>query len=301
MPTKVPAAKKTTTKLPRAYDTEYLALQEIAVELRELVVDMLLEAGSGHSAGSLGTADIFASLYFNVLSIDPKNPLDPNRDRFVLSNGHICPIWYATLYKRGFFTKEQLWTLRKLNSQLQGHPHYNPSMGIQNTAGPLGQGLSQAIGMAMAAKMDGKNHRIYCMTGDGELNEGQIWEAALLAPKYRLNNLVWIIDRNNIQLDGYTEDIMPLESLRNKLEAFNWFTIEIDGHNIEEIVNACSMAKAVTQRPTAIVAHTIPGKGVNFMENKPEWHGKSPNKEEAKIALRQLHTLGGRLKDHEIL
>ena len=275
-------------------------LEEIAVELRENVIEMLLSAKSGHSAGSLGTADIFTALYFHVLHVDPKQPKDPERDRFILSNGHICPIWYATLARAGFFPKTELKTLRKINSRLQGHPQYQLLPGVENTSGPLGQGLSLAIGMALAAKMDNLAHRIYCMTGDGELNEGQIWEAAMFAGNSKLNNLTWIIDRNNIQIDGYTEDVMPLESLREKLEAFNWYVIEIDGHNIEEIINACNMTKAVSQRPSVIIAHTIPGKSVKFMEYKFEWHGLPPNKDQATKALKQLRSFEGKIKyDHD--
>ena len=270
-------------------------LELVANELRQLVIDMLLTSKSGHSAGSLGTADIFAALYFHVLNINPTKPNMPLRDRFILSNGHICPIWYAALYKKGFFDKKELWTFRQVGSKLQGHPHYQSLPGIENSGGPLGQGLSLAVGMALAGKMDNKPYRVYCLTSDGELNEGQIWEAAMFAPHYNLNRLTWIIDRNNIQIDGYTEDIMPLENLRDKLEAFNWFVLEIDGHNMEEIINACNMAKAVAQRPTAIIAHTIPGKGVDFMENKFEWHGKPPNKKEAAEALKQLRTMKGKV------
>ena len=284
-------------QLTHSHDNIVIKLEDIAVELRELVIDMLLEAKSGHSAGPLGTADMFAALYFHILNVNPENPADPERDRFVLSSGHICPILYATLQKKGYFTKKELWTLRKVNSRLQGHPHYWSVPGIENTSGPLGQGLSQAIGMAIAGKMDTKNYRIFCMGSDGELNEGQTWEAAMLAPKYRLNNLTWIIDRNNIQIDGYTEDVMPLENLKDKLEAFNWFTIEIDGHNIEEFINACNMAKSITQRPTVIIAHTVPGKGVDYMEYKFDWHGKYPNKEEAELALKQLRTLEGKIEN----
>ncbi len=278
----------------------FAELKLIANELRQTVIEMLLEAGSGHSAGSLGTADIFAALYFNILNLDPKNPHWDNRDRFYLSNGHICPILYATLSKRGYFDKKELWTLRKLNSKLQGHPSNVKTPGVENTSGSLGQGLSQAIGAALSGKIDNKPFRVYCMTGDGELNEGQIWEAAMFAPNYNLNNLTWIIDRNNIQIDGYTEQVMPLENLREKLEAFNWYVIEIDGHNVEEIINACNMAKAVSQKPTAVIAHTIPGKGVEFMEYKFEWHGKPPDKDEAQKALRELRSFKGKIKyDHD--
>jgi transketolase len=274
-------------------DTE--KLYQIANKLRQLVVEMLLEAGSGHTAGSLGTAEIFTALYFHTLNIDPQKPSMKNRDRFVLSNGHIVPIWYATLSHRGFFPEKELWTLRKINSKLQGHPVLGSVPGIENSSGSLGQGFSQALGMALAAKIDKENYRIYCMTGDGELNEGQVWEAAMFAPNKKLNNITWIIDRNNIQSDGNTEDVMPLENLKDKLESFNWFVIEIDGHNIVEIISAFNMAKTITQRPTAIIAHTTPGKGVKFMENDFRWHGMAPNSQQAKTALEQLKTSKGKI------
>jgi len=272
------------------------ALEKTAETLRETVIKMLLEAKSGHTAGSLGTADIFTALYFHILNIDPKNPTDPTRDIFVLSNGHICPILYATLAERGYFDKSLLWKLRKINSPLQGHPKYNELPGIENSSGSLGQGFSQALGMALAAKINKQSNRVYVMTGDGELEEGQIWEGAMFAPNKKLDNLTWIIDRNNIQIDGQTEDVMPLENLRNKLESFNWFVVEIDGHNFEEIINSCRMAKSVAQRPTAIIAHTIPGKGVDFMEYKFEWHGKPPNKDQALKAIKSLRSLQGKIK-----
>jgi transketolase len=271
-------------------------LEKTAMQLRESVIEMLFEARSGHTAGSLGTAEIFAALYFHILHIDPKNPTDENRDRFVLSNGHICPIWYATLAHRGFFPKAELNTLRKLDSRLQGHPILKCVPGVENTSGLLGQGISQAVGMALAAKLDKKSYRVYCLTGDGELDEGQVWEAAMFAPNKKLNNLTWLIDRNNIQLDGLTEDIMPLERLRDKLESFNWYVIEIDGHNIEEIINSCNMAKSISERPTAIIAHTIPGRGVDFMEYKFEWHGKTPDRDQAKLALKELRSLEGKIR-----
>jgi transketolase len=286
--------------MPQTPNSTIAEIEKIALKLREEVINMLLEAKSGHTAGALGTAEIFATLYFHVLNVDPENPTDPYRDRFVLSNGHICPIWYAALAHRGYFPKSELKKLRKINSELQGHPIYGSVEGIENTSGLLGQGLSQAIGMALAAKMaedeKSKNYRIYCLTGDGELEEGQIWEAAMFAPNNELTNLTWIIDRNNIQIDGYTEHIMPLERLREKLESFNWYVIEIDGHNVEEIIGACNMAKSISQRPSVIIAHTIPGKGVDFMEYKFEWHGKPPNKEEAQKALRELASLEGKLQ-----
>lgn len=267
-------------------DTE--KLYQIANKLRQLVIDMLMEAGTGHTAGSLGTAEIFTALYFHTLNIDPQKPNMKNRDRFVLSNGHIVPIWYAALSHRGFFPEKELWTLRKINSRLQGHPILGSVPGIENTSGSLGQGFSQAMGMALAAKMNKEEYRIYCMTGDGELDEGQVWEAAMFAPNKKLNNITWIIDRNNIQSDGNTEDVMPLENLKEKLESFNWFVIEIDGHNIVEIISAFNMAKNITQRPTVIIAHTIPGKGVKFMESDFHWHGMAPNSKEAKTALEEL-------------
>jgi transketolase len=270
-------------------------IQQISNDLRKTVIEMLLEAGSGHTAGSMGTADIFAALYFNILNIDPKQPDMENRDRFILSNGHIVPIWYATLSARGYFDKTELWTFVKTGTKLQGHPKYKSLPGIENSSGSLGQGFSQAIGLALAAKMDEQPHRIYVMTGDGELQEGQIWEGAMFAPNKKLNNMTWIIDRNNIQIDGFTENTMPLENLREKLESFNWFVIEVNGHNIEEIISACNMAKAVSQRPTAIIAHTIPGKGVEFMQYKFEWHGKPPSKKEALQALRDLRSLDGKI------
>ncbi len=275
----------------RAPTVDVKELYKISNKLKQKVIDMLTEAGSGHTAGSLGTSEIFSALYFQILNVDPKNPNKKDRDRFILSNGHICPIWYATLSEKGFFPSSELWKLRKINSRLQGHPIRNSLSGIENTSGSLGQGLSQAIGIALSAKMDNLNYRIYCMTGDGELNEGQIWEAAMFAPNKKLNNITWIIDRNNIQSDGNTEDIMPLENLKDKLESFNWFVIEIDGHNIEEIISACKMAKSITQRPTVIIAHTIPGEGVKFMENKYQWHGKVPSKIEAKEAKEELSSI----------
>jgi transketolase len=266
-------------------------LYKTSNKLKQTVIDMLTEAGSGHTAGSLGTAEIFTALYFQILNIDPKKPYKKDRDRFLLSNGHICPIWYAALSERGFFPKSELWKLRKINSKLQGHPKKNSLPGIENTSGSLGQGLSQAIGVAIAAKMDNLDYRIYCMTGDGELNEGQIWESAMFAPNKKLNNITWIIDRNNIQSDGKTEDVMPLENLKDKLESFNWFVIEINGHSIEEIISACKMAKSITQRPTAIIAHTIPGEGIEFMENNYQWHGKVPSKKEAIAAKEELRSI----------
>ena len=275
-------------------------LQAIANQIREDIISMLVEAGSGHSAGPLGMADVFTALYFHILNHDLKNPKWSERDRVVLSNGHICPVLYATLARAGYFPLEELKTLRKLGSRLQGHPHNLALPGLENSGGPLGQGLSQAIGMALGAMLDGKKNRIYCLMSDGEHDEGQTWEAILFAGKNKLHNLTAIMDRNNIQIDGFTEDIMPLEPIRAKYEAFNWHVIEVDGHNIQQIIDACHEAQRIFEKPTVIVCHTIPGKGVQFMENNFEWHGKPPNPEEARIALHELRTLGGKITgEHE--
>ncbi len=271
-----------------------------ANQIRQDIVNMLVEAGSGHSAGPLGMADIFTALYFHILNYNPKEPNWPGRDRLILSNGHICPAQYATLARAGYFHIEELKTLRKLGSRLQGHPRRGALPGVETTSGPLGSGLSQAAGMALAAKLDDKKHRIYCLMSDGEQDAGNTWEAAMFIGKNRLNNITAIIDRNNIQIDGFTEDVMPLESLKEKYEAFRWHVLEIDGHNIEAIVDACNEAKAIFEKPTLIIAHTIPGKGVSFMEQDYLWHGIPPNKEQAKAALVELRTLGGQIKsEHE--
>ena len=276
-------------------------LKKIANIIREDIIEMLVEAGSGHSAGPLGMADVFTALFFgDVLNYNSKNPEWPERDRVVLSNGHICPVFYATLALAGYFPKEELKTLRKIGTRLQGHPHRGSLPGIENASGPLGQGLSQAIGMALAAKMDKKKSQIYCLTSDGEHDEGQTWEAIMFAGKNKLDNLTEIMDRNNIQIDGFTEDVMPLEPLRAKYEAFNWHVLEIDGNNIEAVIAGVNEAKAIYEKPVLIIAHTIPGKGVDFMEFDPAWHGVPPNKEQAKEALHQLRTLGGKITgEHE--
>lgn len=275
-------------------------LETIANTIREDIINELVAAGSGHSAGPLGMADVFTALYFEIMDFDPKLPDHPDRDRLILSNGHICPVRYAAMAEAGFFPKEELKTLRKLGSRLQGHPERTKLPGVETTSGPLGSGLAQASGYALAAKMDGRKFRVYCVCSDGEQEEGNHWEAVMFAAKNNLNNLTAIVDRNNIQIDGFTEDIMPLEPLIEKYKAFNWSVIDIDGHNFEEIVDACNKAKATAENPTVIIAHTIPGKGVKFMENKFEWHGKPPNPAEAKQALNELRTLGGRIKsEHE--
>lgn len=275
-------------------------LEQKANTIRQDIIKELVEAKSGHSAGPLGMADVFTALYFEIMDYDPKEPNHPERDRLILSNGHICPVRYAAMAEAGFFPKEELMTLRKLGSRLQGHPERTKLPGVETTSGPLGSGLAQAAGYAYAAKMDGRKFRVFCVCSDGEHEEGNHWEAVMFAGKNNLHNLTAIVDRNNIQIDGFTEDIMPLEPLVEKYKAFNWSVIEIDGHNIEEIVDAANKAKAIFENPTVIIAHTIPGKGVEFMENLPEWHGKPPNKPESVQALKELRTLAGRIKsEHE--
>ncbi|MBI4122463.1 MAG: transketolase [Parcubacteria group bacterium] len=269
--------------------TDLKKLDRIAAAIRQNIIKMLARAQSGHSAGPLGMADVFTALYFNVLRHNPKRPQWPERDRVILSNGHICPVWYAALAEAGYFPKPELWGLRKLGAGAQGHPHYGSLPGIENTAGPLGQGVSLAVGMAYALHFWEKSKAtVYCMSSDGEQNEGQTWEAVMFAAKHKLPNLTMIIDRNNIQIDGPTESIMPLELLAKKYQAFNWKVIEVDGHNIEEVIDACNTAKAIVEKPVCIIAHTTPGKGVSFMENNYQWHGKPPKPEEAEQALREL-------------
>ena len=266
-----------------------------ANDIRQDIIDMLLEAKSGHSAGPLGMSDVFAALYFNILKHDPKNPDWDGRDRLVLSCGHICPVLYATLANADYFPKSELKTLRKINSRLQGHPHNLALPGIENSSGPLAQGISQAIGMALAMRLNHQRNRVYCISSDGEQNEGQVWEAIMFAGKYRLNNLTIILDRNNIQIDGYTEEVMPLEPLKAKYEAFNWHVIEVDGHNIDQVIAASHEAEAIYEKPTMIIAHTIPGKGVHFMEYDYTWHGMPPNKEQAFEALKDLRSMRGQI------
>lgn len=272
-------------------------LQQKANIIRQDIINMLEEAGSGHSAGPLGLSDIFAALYFNILNIRPEDPEWPDRDIFILSNGHTVPVQYAAMAEAGFFDKSELMTLRKFGSRLQGHPERRLLPGLENTSGPLGSGLSQAAGYAYSLQyLDDNPHRfVYVVTGDGELNEGNIWEAAMFAGKYKLSQLIVFIDRNNIQIDGETEDVMPLEDLKAKWESFGWHVLEIDGHNIESIIDAASQGRAITNRPTAVIAHTIPGKGVDFMEYDYKWHGVAPNSDQAKEALQKLRTLNGRI------
>lgn len=276
-------------------------LELIANDIRVDIIRMLEKAGSGHSAGPLGLAEIFTALYFDVMQHKPKQPDWEDRDIMLLSNGHCVPVRYAAMARAGYFGLDELMTLRQLGSRLQGHPEREKLPGLENTSGPLGCGLSQASGMALAMRMDKQQHRwIYVVMGDGELNEGNIWEAAMLASKYKLNNIVGIIDRNNIQIDGPTESVMPLEDLRGKWEAFGWHVLEIDGNNLEAVIDACAMARAIVEKPVMIIAHTIPGKGVGFMEYDFHWHGAPPNHGQAVTALHELRTLRGKIRsEHE--
>lgn len=285
-------------------------LKHKANDIRISIIEMLIEAGSGHTAGPLGMADIFTALYFEVLKHNPKRPDWPERDKLILSNGHICPALYATMAYAGYFPLGELMTLRKFGSRLQGHPHREFLPYLENSSGPLGSGLSQAVGMAIADRLDGicesqtltdrlTGRFIYCLMSDGEQDCGNTWEAAMLAGKEKLTNLIGVIDRNDIQIDGFTHDVMPLEPFADKWRAFGWRVIEIDGNDIEEILKGFEEAKGESLdpkkglplgKPTVIIAETVPGKGVTAFENKFEWHGKAPNKEEGEIALKALRT-----------
>lgn len=267
-------------------------LKDLTREAKIKVIEMLQKAGSGHPAGSLGMAEVFIVLYFQTLKLQPNNPRWTQRDYLLLSNGHICPILYATLNLAGFFPAIELNSLRQINSRLQGHPHLGSLPGVENTSGPLGQGISQACGLALALKRDGKKNRVFCVMSDGEQQEGQVWESYLFASKYNLSNLTMIIDRNFIQIGGSTEEIMPIENLRRKLKAFDLKTYEIDAHDIQQIATVTKVA-IEDEEPSIIIANTIPGKGVDFMENKSEWHGKAPNDSEAKDAIKQLTNKNG--------
>lgn len=267
-----------------------------ANDIRQSIIDMLEDAGSGHTAGPLDMADIFTAFYFHILNHDPKKPDWTDRDRLFLSNGHIVPVRYATMAHAGYFPLEELRTLRKFGSRLQGHPEREKLPGLESTSGPLGSGLSQASGYAYAARMDGKKFRTYCFMSDGELDEGNSWEAIMFAGANRLSNLTAIIDRNNIQINGMTENVMPLEPLADKWRAFNWHVIEIDGHNMHEIVDAVEEAKAIVEKPTVIIAHTIAGKGIREIEYDYEWHGKPPNKEQEQKWLKELRTMKGKIE-----
>jgi len=277
-------------------DKKIRELERRANDIRKSVIEMLLQAGSGHSAGPLGMADIFSALYFHVLNHNPQKPNWKERDRLILSNGHICPVRYAAMAHAGYFPKRELLTLRQFGSRLQGHPERDKLPGLETTSGPLGEGVAQAAGMALAARMNGEGHHVYCITGDGELDEGLCWESFLFIAKECLANLTLIVDRNHIQIDGFTEDITQLDPLGEKFESFGFHVMEIDGHNIEEFIDATNEAKSNYKAPSVIIAHTIPGKGVDFMEGHVEWHGKAPNKHEANAALQKLRTLDGKIE-----
>lgn len=292
-------------------DADVLALEKKANEIRISIIEMLVEAGSGHTAGPLGMADVFTLLYFHALKHDAKNPQWEDRDRLILSNGHICPVLYATLAHAGYFEVEELKTLRKFASRLQGHPHRESLPGLETSSGPLGSGLSQAVGMALAERIDDpySAKQFYCLTGDGELNEGQIWEALMQAGKEKIHNLTVIVDRNGIQIDGFTKDIMPLEPLARKFESFNFDVQEVDGHNMRSLNDALEKARAVYSQPSVIIAHTIPSKGVGMFERDFRWHGNPPGKgpedrvskdKQAEVALRELRTLQGHITGSDI-
>ncbi|MEY2665423.1 MAG: tktB protein [Candidatus Parcubacteria bacterium] len=289
---------------------EVSALELTANHIRQSIIEMLTAAGSGHTAGPLGMADIFTLLYFAILKHDPKNPDWEERDRVILSNGHICPVLYATLAHAGYFDVNELMTLRKFGSRLQGHPHRGALPGIETSSGPLGSGLSQAIGMVLAERMYNPYSAkyFYCLTGDGELDEGQIWEAAMLAGKEKLNNLIVIVDRNGIQIDGYTKDVMPLEPLAEKFESFGFDVQSVDGHNMRAMNDAIGKAQAVYGQPSVIIAHTIAAKGVDVFERDFRWHGNPPGKgpedrvprdKQAEVALQKLRTLAGMIESQD--
>ncbi|MBU1122926.1 MAG: transketolase [Candidatus Omnitrophota bacterium] len=262
-------------------------LKSKATEIRKLIIKMLTRAKSGHPGGSLSSTDIISCLYFDVIRHDPKNPKWPGRDRFHLSKGHCCPALYAALALNGYFSDKELMTLRKLGSMLQGHPD-TVTPGIEVASGSLGQGLSVALGMAIGAKLDKADWRTYCLMGDGEIQEGNIWEAAMAAAHFKLDNLCGVLDYNHFQIDGRVEDIMNLEPITNKWESFGWHVIQCDGHNIEELLDAFSKAASIKQKPTIIIAQTVKGKGVSFMEHVADFHGRAPSPEEEKIALKEL-------------
>ncbi len=264
-------------------------LQNKANNIRKSIIEMVYSAASGHPGGSLSIADILTVLYFKELNIDVNNIKDENRDRLVLSKGHCSPALYSTLAEKGIISKEDLNTFRKIDSYLQGHPDMKKIPGVDMTSGSLGQGLSVSNGMALAGKLDKKDYRVYCIMGDGEIEEGQVWEAAMTSSHYKLDNLCVIVDNNNLQIDGKIEEVMNPYPIDKKFESFGFNVIEIDGHNFDEIINALDVAKKTKGKPTAIIAKTIKGKGISFMENKAEWHGKAPKEEEYKIAVEELN------------
>ncbi len=293
------------------YTAKKLSIQKlelIANDIRQDIIKSLEAAGSGHSAGPLGMTDILTALYFDIMKHDPKNPEWDERDILLLSNGHCVPVQYAAMANAGYLPRKELLTLRKYKSRVQGHPERDMLPGLENTSGPLGSGLSQAAGMALAMRMNKDSHRwVYVLTGDGELNEGNIWEAAMFTAKYNLHNVIAIVDRNNIQIDGTTEHVMPLEDLRGKWESFGWHVIEIDGNDIEAVIDACAMARAIVEKPIVIIAHTIPGKGVDYMEYDYHWHGvpvglqdvagAPPKNDQARVALQELRSMRGKIQN----
>lgn len=286
--------------MAHAHDERIKELEEIAAKLRYESVQMVINAGSGHVGGPLGMADVFTALYFEVLKHDPKNPDWEERDRLILSNGHIVPIQYAAMAYSGYFDKKELKTLRKFGSRLQGHPHRTMLPGIEASSGPLGSGLGQGVGMALGFHLNKVRNEVIVLMGDGEQNEGVVWEAAMAAGKFHLDNLTMLIDRNNIQIDGLTEDVMPLEPIRDKYESFGWHVLEINGNNMREIIDAFDTAHSIYEKPVMIISHNVPGQGVDFMEFDFKWHAKAFTPEEAKESLHDLRTLGGRItSEHE--
>ncbi len=273
-----------------------IELEERANTVREDIIEMLVHAGSGHSAGSLDMADVFTALYFHLLRHDPANPAWPERDRLILSNGHICPVRYAAMAQAGYFPHAELMTLRQFGSRLQGHPDRERLPGLETTSGPLGAGLAQSGGLAYAAKMDNASWRVYCVVSDAEQQCGLHWEAVLFAAKFALDNLICIVDRNYIQIGGWTEGVMPLDPLRAKYEAFNWNVLECGGNDMAAIIETVEAAQHTTGKPSVIIAHTVPGKGVDFMEGDYQWHGKAPSAPQAAEALRELRTLAGKIE-----
>ncbi|MBU2064101.1 MAG: transketolase [Candidatus Omnitrophica bacterium] len=262
-------------------------LKEKIKQIRRLIIKMLAKAGSGHPGGSLSAADIVTCLYFNIMRHNPKNPQDPNRDRFHMSKGHCCPLLYAVLAECGYFPQEELWKLRRVGALLQGHPDVH-TPGVNVASGSLGQGLSVALGMALAAKVDKRDYRVYCLLGDGEIQEGNVWEAAMASAHYKCDNLCAILDYNGFQIDGRVKDVMGIEPIEDKWKAFGWEVQSIDGHNLEQILEAFERAKQIKNKPAMIIARTIKGKDVSFMENVADFHGRAPTQVEAEIALKEL-------------
>lgn len=269
-------------------ERDYAKLKETATTIRQDIIEMLAESNSGHPGGSLSAVEILTALYFSEMNVNPNNPKDEDRDRFVLSKGHAAPVLYSALAEKGYFEKKHLKTLRKTGSILQGHPNMNDTPGVDMSTGSLGQGLSAANGMALAGKLDNKDYRVFVLLGDGELEEGQVWEAAMTAAHYKLDNVTAFVDHNRLQIDGPVEKVMNPEPVGDKFSAFGWHVISIDGHSFEEIFKAIDEAKTVKGRPTVIVANTVKGKGVSFMENQAGWHGTAPNKEQRDQAIKEL-------------